>query len=87
MEATGKLQFGPVTAATVPLPEISNGAFNLSDDEFQAKFGIPKPRLTDEVIFSCRSGQRSARAALAAEKAGYQNIFNYQGSANVCFIL
>jgi len=41
--------------------------------ELEAKVGKDKP-----VLLLCRSGKRSADAAVAAHKAGFTNIFNVQ---------
>lgn len=43
----------------------------LSADEFEDRFGRPRPGADDEVIFYCRSGVRSKAAAELAKQAGF----------------
>ena len=100
-EETGRLAHAGVTAITLPLPRMQEGALALSDAEFQKEFAAPKPKKSDAIIFSCRSGRRCARAsqrvaltrgfvrsALACSIAmalGYDKVYNYAGSANDWF--
>ena len=44
------------------------------------KFAFNKPLPSQNMIFFCRSGKRSASAAEQAGKNGYGNVRNYQGS-------
>jgi 3-mercaptopyruvate sulfurtransferase SseA len=44
------------------------------------KFAFNKPLPSQNIIFFCRSGKRSASAAEQAGKNGYGNVRNYQGS-------
>jgi rhodanese-related sulfurtransferase len=50
---------------------------NKADEQ---KFAFNKPMPNQNLIFFCRSGKRSATAAEAAGKNGYNNVRNYQGS-------
>jgi rhodanese-related sulfurtransferase len=81
---TGILQHKDVAAKNVPLGDLE-GALKLSDEEFKRKFQFEKPKPTTEIIFSCRSGKRSASASQVAEALGYKNVYNYTGGANDWF--
>lgn len=47
---------------------------------FKAKYGFDKPDMNKEIIFHCRSGKRSQKAAELARNLGYKNTKNYLGS-------
>lgn len=47
---------------------------------FKAKYGRDKPDKDSEIIFHCRSGKRSQKAAELARTLGYKNTKNYLGS-------
>lgn len=46
-------------------------ALQISDDEFEKLYSIPKPKIDDELVFSCRGGKRSAQALQKALNQGY----------------
>lgn len=83
---TGSLKEGKTEALNIPLGSVFNGALSMSDDDFEGEFGYKKPTQDALVVFSCRSGVRSLKAAAAArELFGYKNVLNYQGSAREWF--
>jgi len=82
VDQTGKIN----TANVIPLPEIA-AAFQLSDVDFEKKYGFPKFKKSDKVIFYCQSGKRSENACIAAQSAGFTNVHNYRGSAKEWFNL
>ena len=48
-------------------------AFQLSSDEFKAKYGVPKPKITDEnLIFHCQSGKRALKAVEEVQGLGFE---------------
>ena len=49
-------------------------------DEFEDKFGFPKPDKSQELLFYCKAGVRSSAAAKIAEQAEYENVGEYKGS-------
>ena len=52
-------------------------------EEFEDRFGFPRPGNEDEVIFYCKSGVRSGAAARLAQQAGFGGkISEYRGSWN-----
>ncbi|KAJ3093326.1 hypothetical protein HDU96_002379, partial [Phlyctochytrium bullatum] len=58
------------TAMCLPV-DLVEEAFKMDPKSFERKYGFPKPGKTDHVIFYCRSGKRSTRAAEAAKQAGF----------------
>ena len=44
----------------------------LSDKEFEIIYRIKKPKLSDNLIFSCRTGNRSAQAIKQVIELGYE---------------
>jgi rhodanese-related sulfurtransferase len=82
IQATGVVMQGPTVAHTLPLPAIREGAFGLPEEEFESRFGFPKPKPGDEIIMTCRAGRRSVTAAEIAAQHGYRHLFSYKGGAN-----
>ncbi|KAK7548759.1 Rhodanese-like domain-containing protein [Phyllosticta citricarpa] len=67
------------SAVNVPIatePE----AFFASPDDWEDKFGFPKPEFEREVVFYCKAGVRGHAAAQLAKYAGYENVGEYPGS-------
>lgn len=77
------LQTGRIpTAKSVPISSAPD-AFFLDKEDFETKFGFPRPGEQDEVIFYCKAGVRSRQAALLAGQAVPTfggKIANYNGS-------
>ena len=47
-------------------------AFSMDPDEFETKYGTPKPDSSDNnIIFHCLAGIRSRRAMLAVHDVGF----------------
>ncbi|EAT42734.1 AAEL005759-PA [Aedes aegypti] len=67
------------TSINIPLAFVGQ-ALLLSAEEFQCKYGRPKPCYSDPIIFTCREGNRAGEAANVAFKMGYTNVKNYVGS-------
>ncbi|KAL5106353.1 Thiosulfate:glutathione sulfurtransferase [Taenia crassiceps] len=66
-------------ALNIPFGDVEL-AFALSDAEFNAKYGTPKPKVTDDnVIFFCKSGKRGLAACKSVQKYGYKRILNLDG--------
>lgn len=48
-------------------------AFTMSDADFQAKYGVPKPKPDDDnLVFSCKLGLRGLSACEKVRKLGYE---------------
>ena len=74
-----ELEYGMLpTAHHIPLGEI-DAAFEMEENEFKQKYGFFKPKKKSEIIFYCRSGNRSSFAADSASRLGFIAI-NYTGS-------
>lgn len=58
------------SVSIVPLPELP-AALDMDDEDFEAEYRFPKPKASDTVVFSCRSGVRSESACEIATAAGY----------------
>ena len=66
-------------AHNLPITSSPDGLF-LPAEEFEDKFGFPKPKASDEVIFYCKAGVRSRSAAGIARMAGWEKVGEYPGS-------
>ena len=55
----------------VPLHEILNGAFQLSNIDFKKRYGFEKPIQTDVFVLMCRSGKRTLVAEENLKDLGY----------------
>ncbi|VDB84493.1 unnamed protein product [Peniophora sp. CBMAI 1063] len=67
------------SSVNLPLSQMP-GAWSVPAEEWQPRFGWPKPKRDQEIVFYCRSGKRSASASDIARRNGYTNIYNYEGS-------
>ncbi|KAL2848086.1 Rhodanese-like domain-containing protein [Aspergillus pseudoustus] len=72
------------TAVAVPLASQPDALF-LSPDEFETRFGYPKPGAAEEeqdIVFYCKAGVRARAAAQLAVQAGYdaERVGVYDGS-------
>ena len=53
-------------------------AFNLSPDEFRAKYGFEKPAKTAALCTHCKMGKRATDAADKLFLLGYENVAVYR---------
>jgi rhodanese-related sulfurtransferase len=67
------------TSINIPVSSQPDALF-LPPDEFEERFGFPKPDIDKEVVFYCKAGVRSKAAANLAEQSGYQKVSEYRGS-------
>uniref|UniRef100_A0A1B0CWL5 Rhodanese domain-containing protein n=1 Tax=Lutzomyia longipalpis TaxID=7200 RepID=A0A1B0CWL5_LUTLO len=51
-----------------------------SNEDFRGRFGREKPAKESQIIFMCKIGVRSGKAADAVTQMGYRNAKNYKGS-------
>ncbi|KAI9635144.1 endoplasmic reticulum protein [Dioszegia hungarica] len=69
------------SAVSLPLSQLRDALDkNFGPGEFQKQFAFSKPLTSQNLIFFCRSGKRSATASEWAHEKGYNNVRNYQGS-------
>lgn len=78
-ETKGEMPLLP-TAHNVPLPEFME-AMELDEEQFEDCYSFKKPARDDRIVVYCRSGVRSAQAAIILKTLGYENVQNYKGSA------
>ncbi|KAJ5656829.1 hypothetical protein N7507_008779 [Penicillium longicatenatum] len=71
------------TAICIPLASQPDALY-LTADEFETRFGFPKPSVSDDqkMVFYCKAGVRARAAAQLAVQAGYdpESIGVYDGS-------
>eukprot|EP01116_Phalansterium_solitarium_P002679 TRINITY_DN12867_c0_g1_i1.p1 TRINITY_DN12867_c0_g1~~TRINITY_DN12867_c0_g1_i1.p1 ORF type:complete len:179 (+),score=3.23 TRINITY_DN12867_c0_g1_i1:42-578(+) len=83
LEKTGQIE----TAVNIPV-EYLDRVLALEPDEFEEVVGFAKSELAaKQLVFSCWAGTRSMYACQIAQKHGYKNVLNYQGSARDWFNL
>jgi len=58
------------SAQNIPISSAPD-AFFMSPEDFEDKFGFPRPSKQDEVVFYCKAGVRSRAAARLAGQAGF----------------
>ncbi|KAL2259706.1 hypothetical protein VTK26DRAFT_6519 [Humicola hyalothermophila] len=68
-------------AINIPITSAPDSFF-ISEDEFEDRFGHPRPAPDAEVVFYCRAGVRSRAASELARQAGWTNVGEYPGSWN-----
>ena len=74
-----EMKYGMIpTAVHIPMFELIE-AFDLSDRDFNDKYGIEKPHKKDNLIFYCRTGNRSQKATDEFVNRGYK-AKNFVGS-------
>ncbi|XP_018343295.1 PREDICTED: uncharacterized protein LOC108749227 [Trachymyrmex septentrionalis] len=59
--------------------DVVNELVNLEDENFQKKYGIPKPDQHTKMIFSCYSGKRAENAVKKMNEKGYTQVYLYRG--------
>lgn len=57
-------------------------ALSYDEEEFESKFGFPKPGKDKELVFFCAAGRRAEGAQAKAVSKGYTNSSIYPGSTN-----
>jgi rhodanese-related sulfurtransferase len=67
------------TAINIPITSQPDALF-LSPEDFESRFGFPKPAVGKEIVFYCKAGVRSSAAAAMAKQHGYQHVGEYRGS-------
>jgi rhodanese-related sulfurtransferase len=66
-------------AENMPITSSPDALF-LNAEDFEERFGFPKPSADTEVVFYCKSGVRSKASATLARQAGFQTVGEYRGS-------
>lgn len=69
-ETKGEMPLLP-TAHNIPLPEFME-AMELDEEQFEDCYSFKKPARDDRIVVYCRSGVRSAQAAIILKALGYE---------------
>lgn len=75
LKSTGRVP-GAVNIPVTSQPD----SFHISEEEFEDRFGFPRPARDQEVVFYCKAGVRSRAAAGLAKDAGWSKVGEYPGS-------
>lgn len=75
LQDTGKIP----GAVNIPITT-SPDSFHISEDEFEDRFGFPRPDKESELVFYCKAGVRGRAAAQLAKNAGWTRTSEYPGS-------
>lgn len=75
LQETGELP----GSINVPLNELKFAFKEMSDADFQKRYGAKKPAVNAPLVFSCRSGARSLKALQLALDLGYNRAKHYKG--------
>ncbi|EON96575.1 putative rhodanese domain-containing protein [Phaeoacremonium minimum UCRPA7] len=77
----GELKKSGHIPGAINIPITSNpDSFHITQEEFEDKFGFPRPGKDQELVFYCKAGVRSRAAAALASDAGYTSVGEYPGS-------
>jgi len=66
-------------AVNIPITT-SPDSFHITEDEFEDRFGYPRPTKGSELVIYCKAGVRGKAAATLAKEAGWTNVGEYPGS-------
>ncbi|RDW58075.1 hypothetical protein BP6252_13486 [Coleophoma cylindrospora] len=75
LNSTGRIP----SSISIPVGSTPDSFF-ITEEEFEDRFGYPRPGTDKEVIFYCKAGVRSRAAAELARQAGWKKIGEYPGS-------
>lgn len=75
LKSTGRVP-GAVNIPVTSQPD----SFHISEEDFEDRFGYPRPAKDQEVVFYCKAGVRSRAAAGLAKDAGWARVGEYPGS-------
>ncbi|XP_017785656.1 PREDICTED: heat shock protein 67B2-like [Nicrophorus vespilloides] len=76
LETTGSIP----NSINIPLGQVEGVFQNLTDEKFEAIYQREKPKLNDDIVFSCKSGMRALKALKVAADMGFSNLRYYKGS-------
>ncbi|KAH8889780.1 Rhodanese-like protein [Thozetella sp. PMI_491] len=75
LQQTGRIP-GAINIPITSAPD----SFHIKDEDFEDRFGYPRPAKDAEVVFYCKAGVRSRAAAGLARDAGWTKVGEYPGS-------
>lgn len=77
----GELKSTGHVPGAVNIPVTSQpDSFHITEEDFEDRFGYPRPDKDQEVVFYCKAGVRSRAAAGLAKSAGWSKVGEYPGS-------
>ncbi|KAG6366381.1 hypothetical protein INS49_000558 [Diaporthe citri] len=77
----GELKSTGHVPGAVNIPVTSQpDSFHITEEDFEDRFGYPRPAKDQEVVFYCKAGVRSRAAAGLAKDAGWSRVGEYPGS-------
>ncbi|KKY34149.1 putative rhodanese domain containing protein [Diaporthe ampelina] len=77
----GELKSTGHVPGAVNIPVTSQpDSFHIAEEDFEDRFGYPRPAKDQEVVFYCKAGVRSRAAAGLAKDAGWSRVGEYPGS-------
>ncbi|KAL0944227.1 rhodanese-like domain-containing protein [Colletotrichum truncatum] len=75
LEQTGRIP----TAINIPVATAPQ-SFHMSEEDFEDRYGYPRPDKEQELVIYCKAGVRSRALATLAKEAGWKNVGEYPGS-------
>ncbi|KXH37830.1 rhodanese-like domain-containing protein [Colletotrichum simmondsii] len=67
------------TALNIPVATAPE-SFLIADEDFEDRYGYPRPSKDTELVFYCKAGVRSRALATLARDAGWNKVGEYPGS-------
>ncbi|KAK0379222.1 rhodanese-like domain-containing protein [Colletotrichum limetticola] len=67
------------TALNIPVATAPE-SFLIADEDFEDRYGYPRPSKDTELVFYCKAGVRSRALATLARDAGWSKVGEYPGS-------
>jgi rhodanese-related sulfurtransferase len=63
----------------IPWPQLES-AISLTEAEFEAKYGFPKPSIDAKIVTHCIGGGRAGKSEALLQQHGFGNVKAYPGS-------
>ncbi|GKT59072.1 rhodanese domain-containing protein [Colletotrichum tofieldiae] len=75
LQQTGRIP----SAINIPVATAPE-SFHIPEEDFEDRYGFPRPGKDTELVFYCKAGVRSRAAAALAKEAGWTRVGEYPGS-------
>ncbi|OHW96769.1 rhodanese domain-containing protein [Colletotrichum incanum] len=75
LQQTGRIP----SAINIPVATAPE-SFHIPEEDFEDRYGFPRPGKDTELVFYCKAGVRSRAAAALAKEAGWTKVGEYPGS-------
>ncbi|XP_022907735.2 rhodanese domain-containing protein CG4456-like [Onthophagus taurus] len=63
----------------IPLKTLKYVLEEMSNEDFNINYGKTRPNFETELVFTCRTGNRSKQALDLAKNLGFKNVRHYEG--------